>query len=123
MPALALQGKFVGAVQSINRALRLNPRPPPGYLMAVAYVNLMAGRTQEAVEMYAQARAANPDLIVARAALAFIYESDGRHEEARTLAQEILRVNPDFTADHIGPLSGGWITPEQIKALRRAGLP
>jgi adenylate cyclase len=120
--SLAQQGKHVGAMQSIHRALRLNPRPPPGLLNAVAYVNLRAGRTQEAVEMYEQARAANPDLILARLPLAALYESEGRHEEARTVVQEILRVNPDFTADHAAQLSPAG-TPERTKALRRAGLP
>ena len=110
-------------MQSINRALRLNPRPPPGFLIAVAYVTLRAGRTQEAVEMFEQARAGSPDLITARIPLAAIYESEGRHEEARAVVQEILRVNPDFTADHAAQLSAGAATPERTKALRRAGLP
>ncbi len=67
----------------------------------------MAGRTQEAVEMFEQARVANPDLIGARIPLAAIYESEGRHEEARAVAQEILRVNPHFTADHAAQVSAG----------------
>ncbi len=110
-------------MQSINRALRLNPRPPPGLLTFVAAVNLLAGRTQEAVEMYERARVANPDLIPARIPLAAIYESEGRHEEARAVVQEILRVNPDFTADHAAQLPVGAATPERTKALRRAWLP
>ncbi len=93
------------------------------FLTAVAAVNFVAGRTQEAVEMYGQARAASPDLIPARFQLAILYESEGRHEEARALVQEILRVNPDFTADHAAQLSAGAATPEQTKALRSAGLP
>ena len=73
--------------------------------------------------MYEQVRAGNPDLIRARIPLAALYESEGRHEEARAVVQEILRVNPDFTADHAAQISAGAATPEQIKALRRAGLP
>ncbi len=113
----------MGAVQSINRALRLNPRPPPGILIGMAYVNFVAGRRQEAVEMYEQVRAGYPDLITARIPLAMIYESEGRHVEARAVVQEILRVNPDFTADHAAQLSAGAGTPEQTQALRSAGLP
>ncbi len=73
--------------------------------------------------MYEQARAGSPDLITARIALAALYESEGRHEESRAEVREILRVNPDFTADHAAQLFGGTLVPEQIKALRRAGLP
>ncbi len=93
------------------------------FLIFVAAVNHGAGRTQEAVEMFEQARAANPDLITARFALAALYESEGRHEQARAMVQEILRVNPDFTADHAAQLSGGATPPEQTQALRNAGLP
>jgi adenylate cyclase len=121
--SLVQQGKFVGAVQSINRALRLNPRAPPGLRLTVPYLNLRAGRTQEAVEMFEQARAANPDLILARIPLAAIYESEGRHEEARAVVQEILRVNPNITADHAAQFSAETLGPEQTKALRRAWLP
>jgi len=39
------------------------------------------------------------------------------------VVQEILRVNPGFTADHAAQFSPGARTPEQIKALRSAGLP
>jgi len=121
--SLVQQGKFVGAAQSINRALRLNPRASPGQWLAVPYLNLRAGRTQEAVEMFEQARVANPDLILARIPLAAIYESKGRHEEARAVVQEILRVNPDFTADHAAQFSAETLGSEQTKALRRAWLP
>ncbi len=73
--------------------------------------------------MFEQARVANPDLILARIPLAAIYESEGRHEEARAVVQEILRVNPDFTADHAAQFYAETLGPEQTKALRRAWLP
>ncbi len=110
-------------MQSIHRALRLNPSPPPAFWIMVAYVNLRAGRPPEAVELIEQARAASPDRSAARAALAGIDESEGRHEEARAVVQEILRVNPDFTADHAAQLFARASTPEQTQALRSAGLP
>jgi adenylate cyclase len=122
--ALAQQGNYVGAMQSVSRALRLAPRASPGYWIAVPYVNLMAGRTREAVEMFEQARLANPDLILARIPLAAIYEAEGRHEEARTVAEEILRVNPNLTAESATRIS--FLDAEEaadlIAALRKAGL-
>ncbi len=64
-------------------------------------------------------------MILARIPLAALYESEGRHEEARALAQEILAVNPNLTAE--------WATQQALAArfdaeefgdnLRSAGLP
>ncbi len=72
-----------------------------------------------------QARAANTDMILARIPLAALYESEGRHEEARALAQEILRVNPDLTAESATELALrlGFDRDEAIDNLRSAGLP
>ncbi len=120
--ALARQGRIAAAMQSVARALRINPKAPSAAWGMVAYVNFSAGRTEKAVELWEQVRAANPDMILARIPLAAIYESEGRHEEARAVVQEILRVNPDLTADHAAQLTVR-ATPEQTKALRSAGLP
>ena len=91
----------------------------------MAYVNFAAGRSERAVELWEQGRAANTDLIVARIPLAALYESEGRHEEARTLAQEILRVNRDLTAESAAALAltFGFDRDEAIDNLRKAGLP
>ncbi len=89
----------------------------------MAYVNFAAGRTEKAVELWEQVRAANPDMILARIPLAILYESEGRHEEARVLAREILRVNPDLTAESATELALGFDRDETIDNLRSAGLP
>ncbi len=91
----------------------------------MANVNFAAGRPEKAVELWEQARAANTDLILARIPLAVLYESEGRHEEARALAQEILRVNPALTAESATELArvGGFDPDDAIDNLRRAGLP
>ena len=91
----------------------------------MANVNFAAGRPEQAVELWEQARAANSDLIIARIPLAALYESEGRHEEARALAQEILRVNRDLTAEAATELALalGFDRDEAIDHLRSAGLP
>ncbi len=91
----------------------------------MASVNFAAGRPEKAVELWEQARAANTDLILARIPLAALYESEGRHEEARALAQEILRVNRDLTAESATELAltMGFDRDEAIDNLRSAGLP
>ncbi len=122
---LARQGRFVAAMQSAARAMRLNPKAPPGLQDGVASVNFAAGRTDKAVELWEDARAANTDMIRARIPLAALYESEGRHEEARALVREILRVNPDLTAESAAgvALGFGFDKNEATEDLRSAGLP
>jgi adenylate cyclase len=123
--ALARQGRFVAAMQSVARALRLNPKAPSALWTVAAYINFGAGRTEKAVELWEQVRAANADMILARIPLAVLYESEGRREEAGALAQEILRVNPDLTAESATELAlvVGFDRDEAIDNLRSAGLP
>ncbi|MHC4911002.1 MAG: tetratricopeptide repeat protein, partial [Planctomycetota bacterium] len=128
--ALAQDGRIAPALRAIRRALRLNPRASSATLGSVAYVNLAAGRRQEAEALLERARLSNPDHIIARVILAALYEYEGRHEEARVVAQEALRVNPDLTAGIATRMVQGL---EQVYAreeaaqfednLRKAGLP
>jgi adenylate cyclase len=124
---LSYQGRFLAASQAMNRAMRLNPRPPARYLVGVGWVNLRAGREREAVQMWERARAENPDQVFARVALASHYTERGRHEEARAAVEEILRVSPDLTAKKAASMGFGGLDPEYFaefeERLRSAGLP
>ncbi|TDI97876.1 MAG: tetratricopeptide repeat protein [Deltaproteobacteria bacterium] len=91
--------------------------------MIVAYINFRAGRRQQAVQRLEQVRASNSDLILARIPLAILYESEGRHEEARVLVSEILAVNPNYAANSASRLALLGSAPDEGRAsLRRAGL-
>ncbi|MBW2291724.1 MAG: tetratricopeptide repeat protein [Deltaproteobacteria bacterium] len=120
------QGRVVAALQSIDRTLRLNPRGTSVAWVISAAVNLAAGRVEQAVAMLERERAANPDSISARVLLATIYEGKDRHEEARKLVQEILRVNPQLTVAATSQrmsFPGADAAREFKENLRRAGLP
>ena len=124
--ALAGQGRFLPALQSIGQAFRLNPRGHNTALSIAAAVNYRAGRTAKAVELAERARDGNPDLILPRILLAVHRESEGRHEEAQTLVREILRVNPELTADHVSSMGGGvsgFFDEASWDRLHSAGLP
>jgi adenylate cyclase len=80
--ALAQEGRLLEAMRSVRRALRLNPRAPTAVLLSVAYVNLAAGRPQEAVANLERVRAGRPDNVVARVGLAVLVRPDLTPEEA-----------------------------------------
>jgi TolB-like protein/class 3 adenylate cyclase len=129
--ALAREGRLIEATQSIRQALRLSPRSPvPGVLISVAYVNFAAGRRKEGADFLERARAANPESLVPRVALAAYYEMEGQHAKAAAVAQEILRVVPDLTAERAMELIPGLertLSSEELAqypdTLRKAGLP
>lgn len=127
--ARILSGDPLGALRSMRRALRRNPKLPSADLQAIADINLLAGRVEVAQEMYERIRASNSDLIIPRLLLVEMYESQGRHREAQILVQEVLRVNPELTVDLV--LSSGPIAAfieagqkgELRERLRSAGFP
>lgn len=97
--ALAQGRKPLEASRSIKRALRLDPHPPHGLLMALAYINYGAGRKAESVELLARVQRENADNILARIALAAFHQREGDQAHARALAGEILAINPDMTIE------------------------
>jgi TolB-like protein len=124
--ALAMDGKPVVAVRSFNRALRLNPRAPTWWLFIIGNLRFIAGRQEEAIELWERVRAAYPDMLPARLPLIAWYESQGQHEHAREIAREVLRINPDFSLERAREFPSSM----QIQRLglsedllRRAGLP
>ena len=121
--ALLFNGQPVEALQSYRQALRLNPRHPSGATNASAFLNFRAGRIDEAVELWERVRAASPDCWSPRVSLALHYGRIDRHDEARAIVQEILRVNPDFDGDYAVFLSGGNLSDENLALLKEAGLP
>ena len=122
MPSSRVPGAHM---ESVARALRLNPKAQSGFRIDAAYAYFSAGDSEKALEVCEQVRAANPDMILARIPLAALYESEGRHKEARALAQEMLRVNPDLTAESAARLArvAGFDMDKAVTNLRSAGLP
>jgi adenylate cyclase len=129
--ALAQEGRLIEATRSIRRALRLSPRAPLGaVLVGVGYVNFAAGRREEGVDFLERARAAAPESLPVRVMLAGYYEQEGQHAKAAAVAQEMLRVVPELTAESAMELIPGLeriLSSEELARfpdnLRKAGLP
>lgn len=97
--ALAQGRKPLEASRSIRRALRLDPHPPHGLLMALAYINYGAGRKTEAVELMETVRRENADNILVRVALAAYHQREGDPAYARELSAQVLEINPEMTIE------------------------
>ncbi len=125
--AIALLGKgaFLPALDSLERAVRINPRGNSGGPVLLAALLLRSGRTEEGVAILERARAANSDVILVRIPLAAHYVAEGRLDEARELAREIKTVNPRLSAESAaaGIPGFGQDAAELARQLRRAGMP
>jgi hypothetical protein len=80
----------------------------------VVWLRFIAGRHDEAVELWE------------RLPLIAWYESQGQHEKAREITQEVLHINPDFSLERAREFPSSMriqrlgLSPD---LLRRAGLP
>jgi tetratricopeptide (TPR) repeat protein len=124
----AWKGDDAIAVEHAERAIRLSPFDPLIYLpyVGLAYTHFAAGLFEETVAAASLATQSNPwftvPIILHAAALGRL----DRSEDAKTVVQRLLELQPDITVA-IAILSARYVDPENIAALahalRRAGLP
>ena len=114
------------AIASLQTAMRLNPYPPPYYYLHMGNAYRHVGRYEEAVSWYKKSLQISPNIQMAYAGLATSYSLLGREEQARSAAQELLRVNPKFTVEAWAktmPYKNQEKLARFADALRKAGLP
>jgi adenylate cyclase len=114
------------AISLFEKALRMNPFPPSWYFMFLGSAYRQVGRYEEAISACKKAIQKEPSNVFAHLALTSIYASSGREEEARTQAQEVLRIDPTFSIKYFAktlPFKDQAVTDRLVEALRKAGLP
>jgi TolB-like protein len=126
---LRYAGNFEEAITLGEKAVRLHPFCPHYYLTNLASSYRMAGRYEEAFELYrqvlhrAQKEVFNP--LPVYIGLAEVYSKMGQVEEAHTQALEILRINPSFSLENWSktePFRDVKHLETRLAALRKAGL-
>ena len=124
----AWKGDDAIAVEQANRALRLSPFDPWLYMpyIGLAYAHFAAGRFEETVAAASLAIQSNPRFSVPQILHAAALGSLDRSEDAKTVVQRLLELQPGLTVA-TAILSARYVNPENIaalaNALRRAGLP
>jgi tetratricopeptide (TPR) repeat protein len=125
---LALGGRSDDASESLEKAMRLNPRSPRlwYWLDGMAWAHFAGGRYEDAIEWAQRSCKVNPDQPWAYRALAASHALLNRAEEARWALKEELRLEPDITIQRI-LLEMPWADPDFLEryldGLRKAGLP
>jgi adenylate cyclase len=114
------------AAALFEQAMRLSPKHPWWVPYAYGVTLHLVGRKEEAVQSFRKAIDMNPTHVLPRAFLAAAYADLGRLDEAQATANEVMRLEPTFSASRLLK-SHTFHDPEkdaQYKELmHRAGLP
>jgi adenylate cyclase len=122
---LSFSGRPEEGIGLMEKAMRLNPRYPAGYLASLGVAYREAGRYEEAITLAKKALARSPNVVGTHASLAVCYVELGRLEEARAEVAEILRLNPDWSLEVLRqnvPLKDTAVLERRIAALRKVGM-
>jgi adenylate cyclase len=123
--ALKYAGRPKEAITMAKEAIRLNPIPPGFYYQNITHLYCLTGQYEEAIKAGKEATRVEPNNFTARALLTVAYSLNGRQEEARIEAAEVLRINPKFRVEHWAktiPFKNEADRELTIGALRKAGL-
>jgi len=123
---LCLSDETELAIKTAKRAFRLNPFPNPHYyiILAMAYRNNR--QYEKAIEISEKGLIGNPNQLSVYLTLAASYIFLNRNEEAHKAAEEVLRIDPNFSLEYHAmtmPYKRQETGDNFIKALRKAGLP
>lgn len=119
-------GNAIGAIEMVEKAMRLNPDTPSIYYIALGRALFYAGRLEDAKLNLRRAVEMNPAFLEAHVMLAGAWSLIGDQDEAEWKAEEVLTLDPDFSVET-------WLANEPLvdptyidtlsKALSKAGLP
>jgi TolB-like protein len=124
----AWRGDDATAVDHAERAIRLSPFDPLGYLpyVGLAYAHFAAGRFQDAAAAAARASQSNPKFSMPYVLHAAALANLGRGEEAMMVIDGLRDIEPDLTvstAIRSARFADSGKNDELGNALLRAGLP
>ncbi|ESY65261.1 MULTISPECIES: adenylate/guanylate cyclase domain-containing protein [Mesorhizobium] len=117
------EGRGVEAIACIEKALRLNPRPPSWYFWLLGGAQSAAGKYEEAVKTLRNDATYRTE---SRVNLASILARLGRFEEAREEATLYLATNPHFRISHwveSQPYRDLALRDMYVEGLHMAGFP
>jgi adenylate cyclase len=120
--ALIYSGRVEDALERCQRAIRLNPNCPDFYYWLLGFSYFHLGRYEDALA--ALVRMTAPQF--ARRLLAATYADLDRVEEARSEAEEYMKVDPDFSITTWAKTEF-YTDPKELQryidGLQKAGLP
>ena len=114
------------AIENLRKAMRLTPSYPSWYIGVLGWALVMSERFGEALEPLSESLKAVPDALGGHLCLAAAFAGLDREQEAKSEAQEILRISPKFSLREeqaIHTYKNPADAERFISLLRKAGLP
>jgi adenylate cyclase len=119
-------GRPEEAIAHNDKAFRLNPTGAPTYYYSGAsFSYFLTGRYEDSIKVCKEALERWPNNALAHARLAIAYMALGREEEARNAAQELLRIDPKFSAQKFAqmqPAKDPTAATQALELMNKAGL-
>ncbi len=118
-------GRSEEGVPHLEKAVRLNPFCPSNFLHQLGYAYRETGQHDKAIAVQKKALQVAPKDVLALIILTSTYMYAGRVEEARAAAEEILRIDPNFSLERFAatnPQKDPIIKERVFDSLRKAGL-
>jgi len=123
---LNVAGRPEEAIAYNDKAFRLNPTGAPTYYYSGASLSyFLTGRYEDSIKVCKEALKRWPNNSLAHARLAIAYMALGREEEARKAAQELLRIDPKFSAQRFAqmqPAKDPTVAAQALELMNKAGL-
>ena len=124
---LSYSGRPREALAHIEKAFRLNPVGPSTYYYHHAAVTYrLIGQYADGIKMCKELLSQWPDNLLGQVELAMNYAAWSHDNEARAAANDVLRIDPHFSAQRfarIYPYKDPDETARTLELLHRAGLP
>jgi len=124
------QNRWGPAIEAFERAMRLSPLDPLGYLFAagIGLAHLGVGRYEEALQWVDRSSRELPRYVTSLRLKVVLCAHLGRMEEARYWLRRMLDLQPGMTVAWLEEYLGAMRLPPEIlaiyvEALRKAGLP
>ena len=124
--ALVYAGRPTEGLETIRKAMRLNPRHAFYYTWIEGHAFLLLGKHEQAIAQFERVIQSNPHFPGAHLTLAVAHAELGQVEQAAWQAAEILTLRPDFSLDverQRLPYQRAEDRRRYIDGLRKAGLP
>ena len=121
-------GDSDGAIESLNKAIRLNPLDPRVFLTqsAMAFAHFIAGRDDEAARWAAMALRVKPNWLPALRMTIASNAMRGQAEQAKRALNAYLGIDPEVTITKLCeyyPFRREADRQRLIAAMRKAGVP
>ena len=124
----ATTGQVAKGLELFDRAERLSPRDPRGWVIAIGFATayLAEGKFDRAITYAEKALVQNPRSAVALRILAASLAHVGQMDRAAALMQDVLKIDPQLTVSKMRarlPFMHDRLWTVYADGLRRAGLP